>query len=61
MKAMLEARIVAIRIHGPLHGFISPGAVLVASSSRGDLMGIIMRRPILASRPGAARYHSQLR
>ena len=43
INAMLEARIVAIRTQGPLHGCNAPGAARAADSSHGDLMGIIIR------------------
>src|SRR6202051_4159919 len=38
MKAMLEARIVATKTDGPLHGCTAPGAVRIADSSHGDLI-----------------------
>ena len=43
MNAMLEARIVAVKTQGPVHGFDVPGAMRAAASSLGDLLGIIIR------------------
>jgi hypothetical protein len=47
INAMLEARIVAIKTQGPLHSLLVLGAMRAADSSHGDLMGIIIRGPIL--------------
>jgi hypothetical protein len=43
INAMLEARMVAIKTQGPLHGFAVPGAMRAVASLLGDLMGIIIR------------------
>jgi hypothetical protein len=43
MNAMLEARIVAVKTHEPVHGFDVPEAMRAAASSLGDLLGIIIR------------------
>jgi hypothetical protein len=43
---MLEARIVAIKTHGPLHGWPVSEAERAADSSHGDLMSIVIRESI---------------
>jgi hypothetical protein len=40
VQAMLEARIVAIRTHGPLYCRTALGEVCIADSSHGDFIGI---------------------
>jgi hypothetical protein len=40
---MLEARIVATKTHGPLHGWPVLSAERAGDSSHGDLMSIVIR------------------
>src|ERR1700722_500595 len=64
MKAMLEARIVATKTHGPLHGCTAPGAVRIADSSHGDLIDITRLasdRPLRTAPFDAVRAGGQFR